>query len=173
MLLWVLSCRDRGTVEYRHRVQLKDSIDGIVKDYVRENNVRINEVFITLKHIGFNNRRLLLTNVNSRTYDTLFVPSAYSVVDDSIIVLIYSGIESYYNHHNSIIEELDLTFHDLNIVLKPIGSKYDAPTWIATDCNGEIKISKKQSPFIVTELPCNYLVKRDSLKLDSLFLTAQ
>ncbi|HEV8511883.1 MAG TPA: hypothetical protein VGQ59_01315 [Cyclobacteriaceae bacterium] len=155
LLFGIASCQ---RMQKNYFVTLDDHVRDAIKSYVKENRIDVNSGVITTDWLVNPYRTdVYISNTSRQFTDRLnSVPSYYSLVSDSIIVLIYSGVE------NGIIRNtrgITLEINDLlvkkHVKLFPKSKYVDhTRTWLYTLCNGNGELIREPSISDLFYIPC-------------------
>jgi hypothetical protein len=157
--------------------EFDESTKQVISSYVKENNIDIKSKVVTANWV-VNADRTDLYISNSFTQmdkDGKDIPLYYSVVNDSIIVFVYSGLEYLISRKKQeILVEINevLSKHKVSLSIDS-GYFYHPPTWLYSVCEGNSKIIKKSHALERFHIPCGYSLFFDQQKQDSLYVLQQ
>ena len=154
-LFGIVSCQ-RTQKDYF--VTLDDPIRDAIKSYVRENKVDINSRVITTDWVVNPYRSdVYISNASRQFADSLnSVPSYYSLVSDSIVIFVYSGVEKGITRNTrGITTEINdlLAKRHAKLVTENEHAYYKY-TWLFTICNGNGKLVREPSISDLFYIPC-------------------
>ena len=171
LALMILSCEQKTN---NYLVELNDSTKSKIKSYVQDNNVDLKSKVISTQWVVNGDRTdIYITNLDSKLYLKLeFTPTYYSVIEDDIIVFIYSGIEqSILRNNYDEVSEINVLLDQYQVNLKNDSANfYYAPTWLYSICPESSELIKKIDPMEYNFIPCNYKLLQDTIRNDSLFV---
>ena len=169
----LLSCSERDN---NFRVDLDGNLRKVIEAYVEEKGIAKNKkVIVTDWNVTVEGRiDILISNLNTDLYrDNTNAPTYYSELPNGIVVFIYTNVENALSRNSTeIVAEIDQVLLRNNIVLEPYKQlQYSAPTWRVTKCpdNG-YRLTTELDPFEYQFVPCNYILRQDSVKSDSLYV---
>jgi hypothetical protein len=168
---FITSCNEN---ENRFTAELNDSAKQAIISYARENKIDLRSKVITTDWVVNDYRTdIYISNLNTQLYKKREnTPVYFSVVNDSIIVFIYAGVEKVISRNtDKIISEIDKTLVKHKVQLNPdSGHFYRAPTWLYTSCGEKNRIEKKLPPLEYNFIPCGYTLMQDTVRKDSLYV---
>ncbi len=171
LVISIASCRSQ---KKRFAIELNDSIKYAVLEYVRENNVDIKSKVITTRWVVNTFRTDVYISNSFKKFgeEQTGVPAYYSILDESIVVFLYSGVEGSISRNTKAIStEVEDILNRYQIKLSSNDSSFYRPsTWLYTFCDGKSELIKKSYPFERYYIPCGYSLKQDSIRQDSLFI---
>jgi len=174
LLLSIVSCRqEKG----RFATEFDDSTKQVIMSYVKENNIDIKSKVVTANWIVNTDRTdIYISNLFTQmNIDGKDIPLYYSVVNDSIIVFVYSGLENLISRNKQeILIEINEVLSKQKVSLSiDSGYFYHPPTWLYTTCEGNSKIVKKAHALERFYIPCGYSLFLDEQRQDSLYIIQQ
>jgi hypothetical protein len=140
-IMSIISCQNEKSLYY---IKLNDSIEHAIRSYASENNINLKSRVITTDWIVNPYR----TDVYiSNTFQQFLnkpdhVPTYYSIVSDSIIVLVYTGIESEMVRNTQAIQkEMGNLLNQSDTELQPDKeTTTHVKTWLFSSCEGNSAI---------------------------------
>lgn len=168
VVLFVISC-DHKRNDFI--LELDDSAKQMITQYVKENNIDVKARVITTDWVVSNYRTdIYITNSFTQLNDTVGnVPTYYSILADSIVVFVYTGLERISTRNNRKISlEIEDVLDAYDVKLKSDRSDlYHEPRWLYTRCNNTSKLLKETSPLELLSIPCGYMLLYDTLNTHS------
>lgn len=164
-VLTVISCkRDRNDL----RVSLDDSLQLAIRTYVQENNIDVNSSVITTDWVVNPYRTDVYISATSKGIDNSIhnVPTYYSVASDSIIVLIYSGVErGVIRNTEKVSEEIKdlLAKKDVKLMADSVSVSRQL-TWLYSSCGEKRELITEPSISDLLYVPCRDFVSQNILK---------
>lgn len=158
-----------------YQTGIDNELQKIILTYIAENDIDVKSKIVVTQWVVTPNDRtdIYISNANSQIYkDIRFAPSYYSIIEDEVVVFIYSNIEPLIIRESAdIVDEVDAVLASLAIDLPPdTGNFYHAPTWWYSSCLDNGQVIKKIHPLEYNFVPCGYAILQDSAVADSLKL---
>lgn len=155
------SCQEKGNLYY---VSLGDSVQYAIKNYITENHINVKSRVITTDWMSNPYRTdIYISNTSKQSInDQANIPSYYSVVSDSILVLVYSGVEAGIARNTQIIQqEMKAHLVERGIELQPDNKNVThTKTWLYSLCGDRGKLIRETSIKDLYYIPC----RNDSIK---------
>ena len=174
LMLSAISCEKKSN---NHRVELDDSIKHVIIQYVKENNIDVRSRLITTDWVVNTFRTdVYISNSFRHLDDSLHdEPTYYAVLSDSIVVLVYTGIENtVVRNTQEISSEIKFVLDKNNLRLRPDdGNFYHEPKWVYTLCDRSNLLVKKSSAFELFHIPFGYMLLHDTVRNDSSFIVVK
>jgi hypothetical protein len=139
-------------------VSLSDSIQNAIRIYTAENHIDPKSRVITTDWVVNPYRTDIYMSTTFREFldNPDHVPSYYSIVSDSIVVLVYTGTEIELGRNTqNIQQEIRSILNSVGVKLKSDnGTTTDAKTWLYSSCNNSTTLVKEPSTKDLLYIPC-------------------
>lgn len=167
MALAFTSCQRPNST---NAVSLDDSVKQAVIRYVSENNINLKTRVITTDWVANPYRSdVYISNSSHQLIDSpSHMPTYYSIISDSIVVFIYSGVErSIARDTRELSKEIRNLLTEKNVKLEPDdGNIIHTRTWLYTVCEGNGELIREPAVSDLFYIPCRNVFLRDTLRND-------
>jgi len=173
LLLGLMNCSLKK--ENQFEVQLDIGLENVILGYMRENNVDTkNKVIVTEWKVTPNDRTdIYISNMATDLYSQAkYAPSYYASLENGSVIFIYTNVENLMVRETKLIttEIQDLLLMRKISLKTDSGYQYFAPTWLYTYCAGNSSVVKKLNPLDYDFIPCDYIIRQDSVVTDSVYV---
>lgn len=166
LLLAVISCKQKRNVYF---VSFNDSIQQAIRSYVNENNIDLDSTIIVTDWVVNPYRTDVYISNSFRSFkdNPHYTPSYYSLISDSIITLVYTGVESSVTRDTQdISSEIEGLLINKHVKLKLDGEYVDhVKTWLYSSCSSNGKLVKSPSRSDLFYIPCRDVL--DTVRLET------
>lgn len=163
--LAIISCQKSNSTS---AVVLDDSLKQAITRYVSENDIDLKSTIIITDWVAnpYRTDVYILNSSHQFFNEPSKLPTYYSIIYDSIVVFIYSGLERSIGRDT---EELSEEIRDLlikkNVKLEPdSGNIIHTRTWLLTVCEGESELIREPAVSDLFYIPCRDVFLRDTLR---------
>jgi hypothetical protein len=167
ILVW--SC---GQNDARFRVVLDGVSQRAILLYLAQNKIDTrSQVVTTTWNTGTSRSDIYISNTSILPRPNR-VPTYYSIIQDSIVVFIYFGVEKAIERNTRQIDsEIQEVLATRQIKLEPDSGRFShRQTWLYSSCGDDHYIIKTMSAFERDFLPCSYALMQDSSRYDSIYV---
>ena len=165
MALTIISCQRSSST---NAVSLDDLVNQAIVRYVSENNIDLKTRVITTDWVANPYRTdVYISNSFHQLIDIpSHVPTYYSIISDSIVVFVYSGVErSIGRDTQELSKEIRDVLTDKNVKLEPDnGNIIHTRTWLYTVCEGNGELIREPAVSDLFYIPCRNVFLRDTLR---------
>ncbi len=155
MLLTIISCQKKKS---SYVISLDDSLKQAIIHYVSENDINLKSTVIITDWVAnpYRTDVYILNSSQQFINDPSQIPTYYSIISDSIVVFIYSGVErSISRDTQELSNEIRYLLIEKNIKLKPDnGYLTHTQTWLYTVCEGNGELIKEPAVSDPFYIPC-------------------
>ena len=165
MLLTITSCQKKKN---NYVKSLNDSVKQAIMLYVNENDINLESRIITTDWVAnpYRTDVYISNSFNQLNDSSSHMPTYYSIISDSIIVFIYSGVErSIGRDTQELTNEIRDLLNEKNVKLKPdsgyINHKH---TWLYTACGERSELIRTPAASDLFYIPCRDVLLGDTLR---------
>lgn len=167
MILTFSTCQEK---KKNFMISLDDSIKQAILDYIKENDINLDSRIITTDWVANPYRTDIYISNSLHQFDegSAQLPTYYSIVYDSIVVFVYSGVErSVDRDTRELYSELMDILAETNVKLAPDrGNIVHSNTWLFTVCGEASQIIRRPSTSDLFYIPCRGVLMSDTLVND-------
>lgn len=168
MILTIISCQK--STSSTSAVSLDDSVQQAIIRYVNENDVDLKSTVIITDWVAnpYRTDVYILSSSHEFMDSQSHMPTYYSIISDSIVVFVYSGVERSIGRDTQVLsKEIRDLLTEKNVTLEPDnGNIIHTRTWLYTVCDGNGELIREPAVSDLFYIPCRNIVLRDTLRND-------